>query len=285
MKEAANVFGGSENPTARSAGGVSDANEEATVRQGRTVATMLVALVVGGTSALAEPVREFIDPSTGMEFLFVKGGTFDMGDLFMSGDGIERPVHKVTVSDFSIGKFEVTQAQWEKVMGSNPSAFKGPDRPVEKISWEDAQEFLRRLNEKSRGRYRLPTEAEWEYAARSGGREEKWAGTSDEKEVGDRAWYYANSGGETHPVGQKKPNVLGLYDMSGNVWEWVQDWSSIYAAGDELNPTGPATGDRRVRRGGSVVDAPNGVRTAKRSVLVPSYKNGSLGFRVVKPAD
>ena len=189
-----------------------------------------------------------------MEFILVKGGCFEMGDTFGDGGEDEKPVHEVCLKDFYLGKFEVTQGQWKKVMGSNPSRFKeGDDQPVEMVSWNDAQEFIRRLNQTSGRNYRLPTEAEWEYAARSGGKREKWAGTSNEAELEGYAWVRSNSGRRTHPAGKKRPNGLGIYDMSGNVWEWVNDWydKDYYRSSPRSDPTGPVSGQSKVLRGGS----------------------------------
>jgi formylglycine-generating enzyme required for sulfatase activity len=168
------------------------------------------------------------DPTTGMEFVAVPGGCFQMGDTFGDRESDEKPVHQVCVSDFSIGKYEVTQGQWKAVMDSNPSRFSscGDNCPVESVSWDDAQQFIRRLNKQSSTSYRLPTEAEWEYAARSGGKREKYSGGNDVDAV---AWYYGNSA-KTHSVGQKQPNGLGIFDMSGNVWEWCSDWFGGYSS-------------------------------------------------------
>jgi len=192
---------------------------------------------------------------TGMEFVLVKGGCYQMGDVFGDGEQQESPVHEVCVTDFYLGAHEVTQGQWQKVMGTNPSAYKecGPNCPVDNVRWEMAQEFIRTLNGKSGRQYRLPTEAEWEYAARSGGMKEKWAGTSDEDKLGEFAWFDKNSEGKRHPVGLKKPNALGLYDMSRNVMEWCRDWydEAFYKASSRDNPAGPATGGKRVIRGGA----------------------------------
>jgi len=226
--------------------------------------------------------NEWVDPFTGMVFVFVEGGYFEMGDTLGGGDGDEKPVHTVTLADFYLGKTEVTQAQWEKVMGSNPSKFKGAEHPVEQVSWKDVQEFIRKLNRRSGNRYRLPTEAEWEYAARSGGKKEKWAGTSNESQLGAYAWYGANSGSQTHSVGQKQPNGLGLYDMSGNVWEWCSDWygDTYYGQSPKKNPKGPSSGEHRVLRGGSWYSDPVSARAADRVRLWPTGRVDSDGFRL-----
>lgn len=185
----------------------------------------------------------------------VEGGTFMMGATKEQGSDAfddEKPAHQVTLSSFSIGKYEVTQEEWEVVMGSNPSKFKGTKRPVECVSWDDCQEFIRKLNQMTGKQFRLPTEAEWEYAARGGNKSNgyKYAGTDTIDYVG---WYDGNSHSETHPVGQKMANELGLYDMSGNVSEWCQDWYGEYYYGksSSSNPQGPSSGSDRVSRGGN----------------------------------
>ena len=228
------------------------------------------------------------DPHTGMEFVFVKGGCYQMGESYNA--------HEVCVDDFYIGKYEVTQGQWKAVMGNNPSSFSscGDNCPVEQVSWNDAQEFIQRLNQKtknnpqppfSKGEFRLPTEAEWEYAARSGGKSEKYSGTSSESELGDYAWYDKNSGSKTHPVGQKKPNGLGIYDMSGNVWEWVSDWydSDYYKNSPKNNPTGPSSGKEKVLRGGSWFFLTWVLVAAARFWYEPATRFIYVGFRLVLP--
>ena len=222
------------------------------------------------------------DLDTGMEFVYVKGGCYKMGDTFGGGDRDEKPVHEVCVRDFSIGKFEVTQGEWEKVMGNNPSYFKKGSRyPVEQVSWNDTQDFLRKMNAKSGKQYRLPTEAEWEYAARSGGKLEKYAGFSDIPDLDLYAWYDKNAGSSTHPVGEKKPNGLGLYDMTGNVFEWVQDWKGTYSSSSLDNPQGPLSGTHRVLRGGSWNSILRLLRATARDLHPPDSRLNNYGFRVV----
>ena len=220
--------------------------------------------------------KVFTSPTLGAKFVLITAGTFQMGD---SGKQ-----HQVTISrPFYIQTTEVTQGQWKKVMGSNPSNFSGcgDDCPVEQVSWDDVQDFIRKLNSmEGTDKYRLPTEAQWEYAARSGGKAEEYAGTSSESSLGDYAWYSANSGSKTHSVGQKKPNGLGLYDMSGNVWEWVQDWYGDYPSGSVTDPTGPSSGSDRVSRGGSWYADPKYCRSAYRSYSPPDARGSYLGFRL-----
>lgn len=221
-----------------------------------------------------------------MAFVLVKGGCYQMGDSFGDGYADERPVHEVCVNDFFMGTYEVTQGQWKEIMGYNPAEFNlcGDNCPVENISWNDAQEFIRKLKWKIGKNYRLPTEAEWEYAARSGGKKEKWAGTSSESELGEYAWFDLNSGGETHPAGKKKPNGLGLYDMSGNVWEWCQDFydENYYKNSPKNNPSGPDSGTNHVLRGGSWFNGAGYTRTEKRLSIIPDYRDGNDGFRLVR---
>ena len=205
------------------------------------------------------------------------GCTEEQGDC----NDIEKPTHKVTVSDFCMGKYEVTQEEWESVMGSNPSKFKsGHNYPVEQVSWDDAQSYIRKLNSKTGKNYRLPTEAEWEYAARGGGQSKgyKYSGSNILDNV---AWHSGNSGSHTNPVGKKSPNELGIYDMSGNVWEWVSDWYGSYSAASQNDPGGASSGSYRVLRGGSWNASAQGCRVAYRSGNTPSLRNNSLGFRLV----
>jgi sulfatase modifying factor 1 len=218
--------------------------------------------------------------------VLIKGGCFDMGDIFDTGDTDEIPVHTVCVGDFYLGKTEVTQKQWEEVVGSNPSKFKDADRPVERISWYDVQDFIEQLNEKAGKHYRLPTEAEWEYAARSGGFKEEWAGTNSESEIGEYAWCRSNSRNiGTHSVAGKKPNALGLYDMMGNVWEWCSDWydRNYYEDSPAKDPEGTVEGSTRVLRGGGWKSKPAQLRTVDRNDFDPSIKKfANIGFRLAR---
>ena len=223
----------------------------------------------------------------GFEMVYVKGGTFTMGATAEQGsdaESDEKPTHSVTLSDFYIGKYEVTQAQWKAVMGSNPSYFKGDNLPVENVSWNDIQEFIKKLNAQTGKKYRLPTEAEWEYAAR-GGNQSKGYKYSGSNNVGDVAWYTDNSNSKTHPVGQKTPNELGIYDMSGNVWEWCQDWYGSYSSSSQTNPTGPSSGSQRVLRGGSWCSSVRCCRVTFRSDDYPDRRSSAYGFRLALSAD
>ena len=219
------------------------------------------------------------EPFTGMDFVRVPKGCFQMGS---NSGGWEKPWHEVCVDGFWLGKYEVTQGEWRKVMSGNPSRFKKGDRyPVEKISWNDVQGFVRKLNARGSGVFRLPTEAEWEYACRSGGKREEYCGGSDARPV---AWYVSNSNMSTHPVGTKAANGLGLHDMSGNVWEWVSDWydRNYYSGSPGRNPQGPSSGSDRVKRGGSWFNTPAGVRSAVRSNWVPDARDSRAGFRLLR---
>jgi formylglycine-generating enzyme required for sulfatase activity len=217
-----------------------------------------------------------------MEMVYVRGGTFTMGCTAEQGTdcfGNEYPAHEVTVGDFYIGKYEVTQAEWKAVMGSNPSHFKGDNLPVEQVSWNEVQEFIRKLNTMTGKNYRLPTEAEWEYAARGGSqsRSFKYSGSNS---IGDVAWYGENSGNKTHPVGIKRANELGIYDMSGNVWELMNDWYGTYNSGSQTNPLGPSSGSYRVSRGGSWNYVARRARVSYRGYDEPGGRLDILGFRL-----
>ena len=220
------------------------------------------------------------------EMVYVEGDTFRMGATEEQGEDAyddEKPVHRVTLSSYLIGKHEVTQALWEEVMGSNPSYNKqGGDYPVEHVSWDDCQEFIGKLNARTGMQFRLPTEAEWEYSARGGNRSKgyKYAGSNNLDEVG---WYGDNSDEHTHPVGRKKPNELGLYDMSGNVVEWCQDWYGDYTEESQTNPVGPQSGKwgYRVLRGGSSWGNARYCRVSNRFGSVPGSRGGIGGLRLV----
>jgi formylglycine-generating enzyme required for sulfatase activity len=228
----------------------------------------------------------FTESISGIEFVRVPGGCYEMGcGSWASGanacDSDETPAHEVCVDDFYIGTYEVTQGQWVKLMGGNPSHFnKGNSYPVERISWNDVQEFIRKINGKSGRSFRLPTEAEWEYACRSGGREERYCGGNIAK---DFSWYFGSSSGTTHPVGTKSPNDLGIYDMSGNVWEWVQDWygENYYSTTPRNNPQGPSSGTNHVSRGGSWDRIPKIGRATYRARYSSDSRNFNIGFRLV----
>jgi formylglycine-generating enzyme required for sulfatase activity len=242
-------------------------------------ATLIVALA---TLTLLPLGSRCLAAAPEIEMVNVRGGCFQMGDAFSGGNPDERPVHEVCLNDFYIGKYAVTQAEWQAVMGNNPSKFTGDRRPVESVSWNDAQAFIAKLNRMTGRRYRLPTEAEWEYAARSGGKNEKWAGTSDPSQLSNYAWYSENSGQKTHAVGTKKPNGLGLFDMSGNVSEWVQDlYGEVwYEESPKDNPQGPRTGNARVLRGGSWAAGAWNLRDALRLWYDPAFWDDFLGFRL-----
>jgi formylglycine-generating enzyme required for sulfatase activity len=212
-----------------------------------------------------------------IEMVVISNGSFAMGSASSESYEEERPVHTVALAPFKIGKYEVTQGQWQAVMGSNPSHFpNGNNYPVENVSWNDVQTFIQKLNAMTGKRFRLPTEAEWEYACRSGTTGERYGN------LDAIAWHASNSGGTTHPVGQKQANAWGLYDMLGNVSEWCQDWYGIYSADFKAKPAGPASGTRRVIRGGSWIPLPGTrhTRAARRGSYEPSVHNASLGFRL-----
>jgi formylglycine-generating enzyme required for sulfatase activity len=215
-----------------------------------------------------------------MEFVLIRPGSFTMGSDVGHKDEI--PVHKVTLTQpFYLGKYEVTQEQWEKVMGGNPSVFKGTNLPVENVSWNDCQSFLAELQRKTGRKFALPTEAQWEYACRAG-TTTTFSFGDDETTLAEHAWYAANSDRKTHPVGQKKPNAWGLYDMHGNVFEWCADWyTESYPKEDATNPLGGASGERRVIRGGAWLYIPDNLRSADRSFSPPGYRVNEYGLRCV----
>ena len=205
------------------------------------------------------------------------GATSEQGS---DADNDEKPVHSVALSDYYIGETEVTQELWQAVMGSNPSRFGGyPKRPVEQVSWNDCQEFIKKLNQLTGMNFRLPTEAEWEYAAR-GGNKSKGYKYSGGNTIGNVAWYTDNSGSRTHDVKTKQANELGIYDMSGNVYEWCQDWYGNYSSSSQTNPTGPSSGSLRVIRGGSWSISARYCRVSDRCNFYPDFRDDDLGLRL-----
>ena len=245
-------------------------------------ALLLTALAAHGQQR-DSVVRVELPESQSIEMVWVEGGTFTMGSD--DGAGVEkqyeytRPAHKVTVGGFYMGRFEVTQGVWRAVMGEEPSWFKGDMLPVEQVTWTEAQRFVTLLSQLTGQRFRLPTEAEWEYAAR-GGKELPFAGC-ERKQLTEYAWFCINSEGHTHPVGQLLPNALGLYDMSGNVAEWCSDWMEPYTDAEQNDPRGPKEGDSRILRGGHYNSTSPGCAVFDRGWYVPSGKTEYYGLRLV----
>ena len=241
---------------------------------------LLINVILG---KVVEGVQTFTVNGVSFKMVEVEGGTFTMGATAEQGSDAgdwEKPAHQVTLSDYHIGQTEVTQELWQAVMGSNPSYFTGDlQRPVEKVSWNDCQTFISILNQMTGKNFRLPTEAEWEYAARGGNRSQgyKYAGSNT---VGDVAWYTSNSASTTHAVATKAPNELGLYDMTGNVYEWCQDWWGNYSSDAQTNPTGPASGSFRVNRGGCWYDYAGCCHVSYRDYAAPSSASFNLGLRL-----
>ena len=232
----------------------------------------------GGTPAFDGEDKVYTVNGVSFKMIAVKGGTFQMGSN--DGEDDEKTVHQVTLRDFYIGETEVTQELWTAVMGSNPSRFSGNMQcPVENVSWNDCQTFIAKLNEQTGETFRLPTEAQWEYAAR-GGNKSKGYIYSGSNTIDDVVWYTSNSSSTTHPVKTKAPNELGIYDMSGNVWEWCSDWYGSYSSAAQTDPTGPSTGFDRVDRGGSIVNNAAGCRVANRSCGMPTIGGNYLGLRL-----
>ena len=218
-----------------------------------------------------------------IDMVKVEAGTFMMGatsEMQNPWDD-EKPVHQVTLTnDYYMGKYEVTQALWKTVMGSNPSKFKGDYLPVEMVSWDDCQEFIGKLNSMTGRKFRLPTEAEWEYAAR-GGKKSRGYQYSGSSNISDVAWYDGNSGRKTRPVGTKQANELGIYDMSGNVWEWCQDRYGSYVSSSQTNPIGAVSGPNRVYRGGGWARNARNCRSSYRDYGIPDDRYNFLGLRLV----
>ncbi len=225
--------------------------------------------------------QQLLDSISG-SMVWVTGGRFIMGNH--SGEADERPEYEVVIDGYSISKYPVTQRQWTTIMGSNPSEFVGCDQcPIDRVSWDEAQQFIEILNKLTGKKYALPTEAEWEYAAKGGPKTQgyRYSGSDNIDAV---AWHAGNSGRHPHPVGEKAPNELGLYDMTGNVWEWCQDWynKNYYEVRESNNPTGPASGAARVRRGGSWFTQSINCKTSTRNSVKQDYRDDSGGFRLVQ---
>ncbi len=230
-------------------------------------------------SVITIPVKNGIN----IEMVKVEAGSFDMGATpeMENPDTDEKPVHRVTLTNnYYVGKYEVTQALWQAVMGSNPSRFKGADLPVEQVSWKDCQKFITKLNRLTGKNFRLPTEAEWEYAAR-GGKKSRGYQYSGSNTLGDVAWYENNALSQTHPVGTKQPNELGIYDMTGNVMEWCQDCYGSYSSSPQTNPIGAVSGSDRVFRGGSWLDSARYCRASYHCNYAPDRRGIYLGLRLV----
>jgi formylglycine-generating enzyme required for sulfatase activity len=225
--------------------------------------------------------------SIGMEFILIPPGSFRMGGdkKLEQAEDHETPRHLVKISTaFLMGKYQVTQAQWSKIMNNNPSEFKDDIRPVERVSWNDVQAFIQKLNIKEKtNKYRLPTEAEWEYAARAGS-ENSYSFGSDANKLDRYGWYRRNSAGETHPVGQLRPNAWGLFDMHGNVHEWCQDWFDrrYYSQSPSNAPLGPSSGLAKAMRGGDWGSEDWYCRCASRSLSSPDRRSNRLGFRLIR---
>ncbi len=242
----------------------------------------------GNTVSKAQPPSpplSYLEPNTGIEFLLVKGGCYQRGDIFNEGDSDERPVHEVCVKDFYIGKFEVTHEQWSALIKKAEIATaKSKGIPISGISWKDTQDFLDALKKKSpEHKFRLPTEAEWEYVCRGGGKRQRYSGTSNETDLSKFAWTGANSQGILHQSGTLKPNELGIYDLSGNLWEWVEDdyKPDCYQKAEKINPVCMG-GVNRVIRGGSFLLSPQFARCTARGNAPPLSRSPSIGFRIVK---
>jgi len=257
------------------------------IREG--TATITVTTEDGGHQAKCEVTVTSVPRPPVIEMVSVEGGVFTMGctDGDCWKDGREEPAHKVQLSDFQIAKYPVTQKEWFAIMRDNPSEFQGDNLPVETITYSDIEDFIERLNAATGKKYRLPTEAEWEYAARGGNKTKntRYSGSND---INDVAWYIGNSGRKTHPVGLKKANELGIHDMSGNVWEWCSDFYGPYTDTIPLqvNPTGPEIGAFHVARGGSFIDGiswEEGARLCRVSARYESKeipRSNHLGFRL-----
>jgi formylglycine-generating enzyme required for sulfatase activity len=253
------------------------------------VVILVIALVVfmyirktTAKHALPEEFTIEFGDGVNMEFVLINSGSFMMGSSEQEGDSDETPRHKVTITKpFYLGKYEVTQEQWKKVMGNNPSSFRGNDNPVDTVSWKDCIAFTEKLSSMMGRKLTLPSEAQWEYACRAGSIY-KWFYVADDLNAGDYGWIDSNSGGTTHPVGLKEPNEWGLYDMYGNIQEWCLDWyQNPYADGEAVDPSGPKEGDSRVIRGGGWGDFLDNARSSYRNANGENEANDGTGFRCV----
>ena len=238
--------------------------------------------IQSGNNTLSQQIFSKTYTANGVSFdmMMVKAGTFTMGATSEMEDpeSNEKPTHQVTLTnDYYIGKTEVTQALWKAVMGNNPSYFKGDNLPVAKVSWDDCQKFISKLNSLTGQNFRLPTEAEWEFAARGGNNSNHYQ-YSGSNELGDVAWHDGNSGGKTHVVATKQPNELGIYDMNGNVSEWCSDWYGNYSSSSQTNPTGPNSGSCRVLRGDDIAWK---CHSSYRGGNTPDFSYYCLGLRLV----
>ena len=255
------------------------AMQQSTVTQPTVAQQPVVQAPVANSDNISIPVKDGIS----IDMVRVEAGTFTMGatvEMMYTLDD-EKPTHRVTLTnDYYMGKYEVTQALWQAVMGNNPSEFKGGNLPVENVSWNDCQEFISKLNRITGKTFRLPTEAEWEYAAH-GGKKSRGYQYSGSNNLSDVAWCTDNSGNKTHTVGTKQPNELGIYDMSGNVWEWCQDRYGKYSSSSQVNPTGANSGFRRVYRGGSWRGAVRYCRSSYRGGDTPGSRDNFRGVRLV----
>jgi formylglycine-generating enzyme required for sulfatase activity len=234
---------------------------------------------------LNEPIIRTINLIDGIqiELVLIPAGEFDMGSppSEVARNVDEGPVRRIRISSpFYIGRYEITQAQWKAVMGNIWSNFKGIDLPVDAIPWSQAVEFCQRLSEREHETFRLPTEAEWEFANRAGSTTAYSFG-DDRSSLAQHAWYNSNSRHKTHPVGRKKPNAFGLYDMHGNVWEWCSDWYDEYIVDSIIDPTGPSEGCSRILRGGSWFSTLDLCRSANRGWNTPNIRDDDVGFRIV----
>ncbi len=232
------------------------------------------------------PIPYLPADSKPLEMVLIPGGTYMMGspENEVDRDDNEGPLHSVTISKpFYLGKYEITQAQWAAVMGNNPSGFQGNNRPVETITWDDCQAFIQKLNLLGQGTFRLPTEAEWEYACRAGTTTRfYWGDDLKYNQIDDYAWYSSNSNVQTHEVGTKLPNAWGLFDMSGNVWEWCQDRFGEYSSDPQTDPTGSTNDDQRLQRGGEWDETARACRSANRYYNYPSFNYDGYGFRLAR---